>query len=143
MHYVVDHLDPNLPFWGAVQGLYIGDPTQATCPRACSMCGSYPETWARSHRSGTDISALKELGRAVGIDALKELARAVGTDNYLSEVWSLPIYLQYGSTTILYYYTTVATTTTTAAAATTTTTTNPTTTSTTTILYVLLYHMQY
>ena len=33
-----------------------------------------------------DISALKELARAVGIDTLKELARAVGIDNYLSEV---------------------------------------------------------
>ena len=50
--YYVDHLDPNLPFWGAVKGLYITDPNQATCPRACSMCGSYPATWARSHRSG-------------------------------------------------------------------------------------------
>ena len=54
MYYVqyVDHLDPNLPFWGAVQGLYITDPTLATCPWACRMCGSYPATWARSHRSG-------------------------------------------------------------------------------------------
>ena len=49
---LVDHLDTNLPFWGAVQGGYITDPTQATCPRACSMCGSYPAAWARSHRSG-------------------------------------------------------------------------------------------
>ena len=48
----VDHLDPNLPFWGAVQGVYITDPTQATCPGACSICGSYPAMWARSHRSG-------------------------------------------------------------------------------------------
>ena len=46
------HLDPNLPFWGAVQGLYVTDPTQPTCPRACSVCGFYPATWARSHRSG-------------------------------------------------------------------------------------------
>ena len=51
-YYVVDHLDPNLRFWGAVQGLYITHPTQATCPKACSMCGSCPATWARSHRSG-------------------------------------------------------------------------------------------
>ena len=34
---LVDHLDTNLPFWGAVQGGYITDPTQATCPRACSL----------------------------------------------------------------------------------------------------------
>ena len=33
-----------------------------------------------------DISALKELARAVGIDALIELARAVGIDNYLCDV---------------------------------------------------------
>ena len=50
--YYVHHLDPNLSFWGDVQGLYITDPTQATCPRACRMCGCYPGTWARSHRSG-------------------------------------------------------------------------------------------
>ena len=49
----IDHLDPNLPFWGAVQGLYFTDPTQTTCPRACSICGSYPATWTRWHRSGT------------------------------------------------------------------------------------------
>ena len=48
----VDHLDPNLPFWGAVQSVYYISNPQATCPRACSMCGSYPATWARSHRSG-------------------------------------------------------------------------------------------
>ena len=48
----VDNLNPNLAFWGAVQGLYIKDPTQATCPRACSMCGSYAATLAKSHRSG-------------------------------------------------------------------------------------------
>ena len=54
MCYSVDYLDPigNLPFRGAVQGLYIPDPTQATRPRTCRMCGSYPETWARSHRWG-------------------------------------------------------------------------------------------
>ena len=34
--YYVDHLDPNLPFWGAVQGLHITDPTPATCPKVCS-----------------------------------------------------------------------------------------------------------
>ena len=50
--YYVDHVGPNLPFWGAVQGPYNTDPTQATWPRACSMCGSFPATWARSHRSG-------------------------------------------------------------------------------------------
>ena len=50
--YYVDHLDPNLLFWGAVQGPHITDPTRATCPTACSICGSYPATWARSHRSG-------------------------------------------------------------------------------------------
>ena len=33
---------------------------------------------------GTD--ALKELARAMGTDALKELARAVGIDNFLSDV---------------------------------------------------------
>ena len=53
--YYVDHLDPNLLFWGAVQGLYITDPTQATCPRTCNMCGSYPAAWARSHRSGIHL----------------------------------------------------------------------------------------
>ena len=42
--YYVDHHDPNMPFCGAVQGLYITDPTQATCSRACSMCSSYPAT---------------------------------------------------------------------------------------------------
>ena len=50
--YYVDHLDPNLPFGGAVQGLHNTDPTQETCPRECSMCGSYPATWPRSHRLG-------------------------------------------------------------------------------------------
>ena len=53
--YYVDHLDPNLPSWGAVQGLYITDLTQTTCPRACSMGGTYPATQARSHRSGIDL----------------------------------------------------------------------------------------
>ena len=43
---------------------------------------------------------------------MKELPRAVGIDNYLSDVWSLPIYLQYDSTTMLYYCTTAVTTTT-------------------------------
>ena len=28
----LDHPDPNLPFRGAVQGLYSTDPTQETCP---------------------------------------------------------------------------------------------------------------
>ena len=78
------------------------------------------------------------------ISALKELARAVGIDNYLSDVWKtcLPSYLQYdllrSSTTILYYCTAVVTTTTTATATTaataaaTTTTANTITTTTTT-----------
>ena len=50
--YYADHLDSNLLLLGAVQGLYTSDPTRTTCPRACSMCGSYPATRARSHRSG-------------------------------------------------------------------------------------------
>ena len=50
--YFVDYLDPYLPFWGAVRGVYISDPTQAACPKACSMCGSDPATRARSHTSG-------------------------------------------------------------------------------------------
>ena len=53
MYYV--HLDPNLPFGGAVQSLYITDPTQATCCRACSMCDSYSAMWATSHRSGIHL----------------------------------------------------------------------------------------
>ena len=33
-----------------------------------------------------DVSALKELARAVGIDVMKELPRVVGIDHYLSDV---------------------------------------------------------
>ena len=40
-------------------------------------------------------SALKELVRAVEIDTLKKLALAVGIDNYLSDLWRLPVCLQY------------------------------------------------
>ena len=72
----------------------------------------------------------RKLRRAVGIDALKEPARAVGIDNYLSDVWSLPIYLLYDSTTILYYGTNVVATTTF-----TTTTANPSPNTTTRLVY--------
>ena len=45
-------LDPNLPFWGAVQDLYTIYRTQETCPRSYRLYGSHPATWARLYRSG-------------------------------------------------------------------------------------------
>ena len=73
----LDHLDSNLPFWGAVQDLYSIDPTQKPCPRSCRLYGSHPATWGTTaDHTRTDqesISALKGLDYAAVIDYLSDV----------------------------------------------------------------------
>ena len=68
----LDHLDPSLPLWDAVQDLYSTDPTEEPCPGPCRLYGSHPATWARSYRPG-NRSALKDLDHVVEIDDLSEV----------------------------------------------------------------------
>ena len=62
-----------------MQGPYITDPTQATCPRVCSMCGPYlatfeyavcvapiPQRELDHTDQGYTVSALKELAQGDG-----------------------------------------------------------------------------
>ena len=42
----LDHLDPNLPVWRAVQDLYRTDPIQETRARPCRLFGSHAATWS-------------------------------------------------------------------------------------------------
>ena len=79
-HYL-DHLDPNLLLWYALQDLYSTDQTQDACPRSSRLYGSHPSTWARSYRSyrsGINLPCLADLDRqlycttVVGIDCLSD-----------------------------------------------------------------------
>ena len=66
----INHLDPSLPFRGAVEDFHGSGPIQETCPTAdqAHLLGSHPTTRARSYRSyrsGIYLSALKDVDHLI------------------------------------------------------------------------------
>ena len=93
----VDHLHPNLPFWGAVRDPYGTDPTQGACSYRRS-CRLYPAAWATCGRytwyKSVKYTCPERCTRCIDHDE--------GTD-YLSEKTARNCSLRHKSTNSLFF----------------------------------------